>query len=108
MIENQNSVQRQLVLLAQAMLDGELSFFEGAAQVVALKRGLIELTDRDPDFDVFFIIQSETDHLPLESQRAQWSPTALAELGPEFERTEDWAKTFAPKACENLIQRFKK
>lgn len=96
----------QLVSLAQAMLDGGLSFLEGAVQVLAIKSRLSGIADRDPDFDAFAAIQSETDHLPLEAQRPLWSPSALAELEPEFRRTEEWAKSFAPLACKNLITRF--
>ncbi|WP_423760468.1 DUF2489 domain-containing protein [Burkholderia sp. NLJ2] len=95
-----------LASLAQAMLDGNQSFFEGAVQVLAIKSRLSGIADRDPDFDAFVAIQSETDHLPLKAQRSLWSPSALAALEPEFRRTEEWAKPFASLACKNLIVRF--
>jgi hypothetical protein len=88
------------------MLDGQLSFFEGAVQVLAIKSRLDALADRDPDFDAFVVIQSESDHLPLEAQRSQWAPTALAKLELEFQRTEEWARSFAPQACRRPIARF--
>jgi hypothetical protein len=88
------------------MLNGELSFVEGAMQVLAIKSRLSGVADRDPDFDVFAVIQSETDHLPRDAQRSLWSPTALAGLEPEIRRAEEWAKSFAPSACRNLIARF--
>ncbi|PJO24578.1 DUF2489 domain-containing protein [Burkholderia glumae] len=106
MNEGETLERSRLVSLAQAMLDGKLSFFEGAVQVLAIKSRLSGIADRDPDFDAFVAIQSETDHLPREAQRSLWSPAALAELGPEFRRTEEWAKFFAPQACRNLIARF--
>jgi hypothetical protein len=96
----------RLVSLAQAVLNGRLSFFEGAAQVLAIKSRLGEVVDRGTDFDVFVAIQSETDHLPLQVYRPLWAPAALAELESEFNRTEEWAKSFAPQACRNLIARF--
>lgn len=98
--------RRQLVSLAQAMLDGKLSFLEGAARILAIKKSLSGIANRDPDFDVFVTIQSETDHLPLPEQRALWAPEALDRLEPEFKRVEEWAKSFAPSACERLIARF--
>ncbi|MFL9999281.1 DUF2489 domain-containing protein, partial [Paraburkholderia sediminicola] len=61
-----------LVRLAHAMLDGNLSFSEGAVQILAVKSRLSGIADRDPDFDAFLVIMSETDHLPLESQRPLW------------------------------------
>ena len=106
MNETETVEHSRLVSVAQAMLDGELSFFEGAVQVLAIKSRLSGIADRDPDFDAFVVIQSETDHLPLEAQRSLWSPAALAALEPEFQRIEEWAKPFASPACRNLIARF--
>jgi hypothetical protein len=106
MNEGENLDRSRLVSVAQAMLDGKLSFFEGAVQVLAIKSQLIGVAERDPDFDAFVAIRSETDHLPLEAQRSLWSPIALAELEPEFKQTEEWAKAFAPRACRKLIERF--
>jgi hypothetical protein len=106
MNDGEDVERRRLVLLAQSMLDGEISFFEGAIQVLSIKARLRGIADRDPDFDAFLAIQSETDHLPLAAQRPLWSPDALAALEPEFRRTEEWAKTFASQACRNLITRF--
>lgn len=99
--------RRSLVSLAQAMLDGNLSFFEGAAQVLALKNQIGGIEDTDPDFNAFVAIASETDHLPLKKVHSLWSPEALKRLEPEFSQTEEWASSFAPFACKNLIARFK-
>ncbi|MCE9535549.1 MAG: DUF2489 domain-containing protein, partial [Nitrospirae bacterium] len=64
------------------------------------------IADRDPDFDVFVAIESETDHLPLHAQQHLWDPEALATLAPEFAKTEIWATSFTPTACHSLISRF--
>lgn len=106
MNENETIECRRLVVLAQAMLDGNLSFIEGAVQVLAIKNQLGRVAERDPDFGVFLVIRSETDHLPLEEQRPLWAPEALERLEPEFKRTEEWARSFAPAACRSLIARF--
>lgn len=102
----ESSAREKLVSLAKEMINGELSYFEGAPKVHALKESIGGIADRDTDFDAFEVISSETDHLPLEAQRHLWSPSALAALVPEFEKTEQWASEFAPKACQNLIGRF--
>lgn len=101
------SARAKLVTLAEQMLAEELSFFEGAAQIVEIKKMIEGIPDRDPDFDVFSLICSETDHLPLKSQRGAWSEEALARLEPEFSLTESWARSFAPAACRNLVTRFR-
>src|ERR1700749_1305835 len=94
--ENEALTRRRLVSLAQAILGGSLSFLEGAIQVLAVKSQLRRVADRDQDFDVFLLIQSETDHLPLEEQRPLWAPEALERLKSEFNESEEWARSFAP------------
>lgn len=104
--ETELSAREKLVTLAKEMIDGELSYFEGAQKVLALKKSIGGVTDKDPDFNAFVAISSETDHLPLKAQRHLWSPLTLAALEEEFEKTEQWASEFAHKACHNLIGRF--
>ncbi|WP_213304756.1 DUF2489 domain-containing protein [Paraburkholderia sacchari] len=106
MTEQEILARRSLVAIAQAMLDGKLPFLEGAVRVLAIRNQLSEIADRDPDFDVFVVIRSETDHLPLEEQRSMWLPEALDRLESEIKQSEEWAQSFAPQACRNLIERF--
>src|SRR5260221_14461694 len=98
--------RRAIVTLAQEMLVGRLSYFEGAPRICSLRSQIHGIAERDPDFDAFTLIASETDHLPLEAQRHLWSPAAIDRLRPDFVRTEKWASEFAPGACRNLITRF--
>jgi hypothetical protein len=98
--------RQELVSLATAMLNGTMSYFEGAAKVLQIKGLVGGATDRDKDFDAFVVIGSETDHLPLAQQRRLWSKEALKKLEPEFIKTEEWASEFAPRACKNIIARF--
>jgi len=104
--ETEIKARGQAVTLAIEMLSGRLSYLEGAPRILALQSKIGGLEDRDHDFDVFVLIASETDHLPLEKQRALWSSAALERLTPEFERAEKWAAQFAPEACRNIIARF--
>ena len=103
---DERNARLKLVAFAEAMIKNELSFFEGASKVLSLKDDIGGISDRDHDFDAFVTITSETDHLPLEQQKHLWSKSALAKLEPEFNKTEEWAKTFAPEACKNIIARF--
>jgi hypothetical protein len=82
----------ELVALAKAMLAGELPYAEGAYQICRLRGRIEGLADQDQDFDAFMLIESETDHLPLQAQRHLWSDRALKELEPEFERSQTWAR----------------
>ena len=73
--------RKKLLTLCQAMLSGEIFFFEGAAQVCSLRHN-IEVAEDDPDLRAFVVIQSETDHLPLRDIQHRWSPEALERLRP--------------------------
>lgn len=104
--EHEALAREALIRLVAEMLDERQSFFEGAAKVLRLKSAVGGVSDRDPDFDAFAVIVSETDHLPLKEQRHLWSTKVLADLQPEYERTEAWAQNFAPAACRRLLERF--
>jgi hypothetical protein len=104
--EFETQARSALVALAAAMLASDISYFEGACEVLRLKASIGGVPERDPDFDAFFVIESETDHLPLKAQQHLWNSEALAMLAPEFDKTEEWAGTFAPAACRGLIARF--
>jgi hypothetical protein len=106
MNDSENQARQHLLELLHAMLNGELSYFEGAAQVLNIDHRLLDIPERDSDLDKFVLIRSETDHLPLKQQQKLWSADALERLREEFAQTEEWARSFAPEACRNLIARF--
>jgi len=98
----QQQARQQLLALCQAMLTGELSFFEGSLQVCVL-HGMVGIADSDPDVQALALIVSETDHLPPQAIQHRWSAAALVRLQPEFVKTEEWARGFADQACRNLV-----
>jgi hypothetical protein len=104
--EFEREARRALVIVARQMLNGGLSFLEGAHRIVALRGSIGGVAERDADFDAFMVVESETDHLPLVAQRPLWSSQALAALEPEFARCEAWASGFIPCACAFLMTRF--
>ena len=100
------SPEQYAVVLAKTMLERKLSFFEGAVLMAPLRFHIKGVEQFDEDFIVFVVIESETDHLPLQAHRHLWNEDSLKKLEPEFIHTEEWASTFAIKACENIIKRF--
>ena len=104
--EREAEAREALVRLATAMLDGKLSYFEGAVEVLGLKSEVGGVPESDPHFDAFVVIESETDHLPLRAQRHLWNDEKLDKIQPEFEHIEKWAASFASVACLGLIERF--
>jgi hypothetical protein len=103
--DTQASARAKLVVLCHQMLAGELSFFEGAIQVCAL-RSALQVSDSDSDILSFIAIGSETDHLPPKHVQPHCSSSMLERLQPEFDKAELWANSFAVQACRNLIERF--
>jgi hypothetical protein len=57
-------------------------------------------------FNLFVTIDTETDHLPLGAERANWDMGALAERDEEISRVEDFYRTEVFSACRELIRRY--
>jgi hypothetical protein len=104
--EEDVAAARQLVVeTARAMLDGRLSFIEGARRISGRKWD-VDLPELDPDMVRFLLIDSETDTLPFGDVRPLWQPAALAKLQPEIERSGQWARATGWAACQSLTARF--
>jgi hypothetical protein len=77
-----------------------------ASRELSSLRFAVGVANDDPDFTVFVAVNSETDALPLGSERSQWSPEALARLEREVADARDWAMTQSRQALENIVRRF--
>lgn len=105
-IADERFARRELVELARAMLRGELSFLDGAEDILRLRGRIGGIPDDDPDFTDFVLIESETDHLPLTRVRSLWADEALRRIAPKIAQAERWASDVGTEACRNLISRF--
>ena len=90
---------------AKAMLDGSMDYLEGS-QVLSTIRYDVGLEDRDPDFEVFVLIDSETDSLPIGHARQYWNKEALEKLQPEYDSSIEWAKRMSQENCKSIVRRF--
>lgn len=97
--------RRQIVSICQTMLEGCLSYIEGARQIVAL--GFTAKLSADPDILAFHGIDSETDDLPFGEVRKLWSADSLTKLEPRIAQCQEWAENFGREHCQNLVSRFK-
>lgn len=100
-----SSVRKQVVDIAKSILNGKMSFVEGARLLSSL-RPEAAVHDEDADFMVFAAIDSETDSLPIGTVRQYWSNDALEKLDTEIIEAELSAKRLGGDACESLILRF--
>lgn len=99
------SVRSNAVRIAAGMLAGAVPILEGCHSLAAL-RWQVEVGERDPDFDLFVMLSSEIDALPVGQVRALWSAEALAQLEPEIQSAIEWATRYAVPACESIVRRF--
>jgi hypothetical protein len=97
--------RRRAALVAQEALGGARDPVVAALELCGL-RSAVGVPEDDSDFACFMLINSETDALPLETERSQWSAEALARLEPEVTRARDWARAVGDPAFENVVRRF--
>ncbi|WP_131721641.1 DUF2489 domain-containing protein [Xanthomonas sp. NCPPB 1128] len=91
--------------LAAGIVAGSIPLLDGCRRLAALGHR-VGVSDDDPDFRMFSLIESETDALPIGPIRKEWAPDALAELAPELLRADAWARPMALCACQSVIARF--
>ncbi len=69
-------------------------------------RFAVNTAEDEPDFICFVAIDSETDSLPVGSEREQWSSDALSRREKEIADASRWASTYGRQAFENVVARF--
>jgi hypothetical protein len=94
-----------VVNIAQDFLDGRIGVIQASRQLSAL-RFAIAGDESDPDFLTFVGIESETEDLPVDQARQQWSPDALAAKDAEIVRCEALYREAAREAASHLVARF--
>jgi hypothetical protein len=94
----------KVVAICEAILQEEIGVIAGSRQLNSLGHQLCD--DFDKDFRPFVAIDSETDHLPVDRERQNWSQEALERKDREISEYEIAAKEEAFEACKILIQRF--
>lgn len=95
----------EIVRVARAILNGTIGIIEGSRTLHGL--GHEECADDlDPDFSIFVVIDSDTDHLPVGDVRKMWLEDALVEKDEEIRKIIDFYKEDVLRACSNIILRF--
>jgi hypothetical protein len=102
--EHRQFLSRKIVAAAQSILSGEIGVVAGAYELGSLGRQIG--ANRDPDFELFIGIDSETDHLPVGEVRKYWNPEALRAKDAELARFESQVRDRAFEACRSLIQKY--
>lgn len=94
----------KIVAICEEILAGKIGIIAGSRSLVSLHFQLFEKDDSD--FSVFRLIDSDTDHLPVDEERKNWSIKALERKDEEIKEHESFYEDMAFTACKELIERF--
>ena len=98
------SRRRELLDIAEAILRGDIGVILGSRRMQAFR---FDLGDEfDADFMTFVAVDSETDHLPVDDERRNWSDDALTRKDAEISEAEDFHRQEVFRACRQVIARF--
>lgn len=94
----------KIVAICEAVLAEEIGIIAASRHLSAL--GLKLFKGRHEDFITFDVVDSETDNLPIDIERKNWSAEALARKDKEIADTEALYRNDVIAACRKLIERF--
>ena len=94
----------KIVAICEAMLREEIGIIAGSRRLTGLGFELFD--DHNKDFLTFVAIDSETDHLPVDAERQNWSVEALEIKDKEIANYEESVKEDALGICKKLIKKF--
>ena|SRR5579871_3618109 len=103
--ESQKRNRKRVLVVAKDTLDGIVGIIEGSRMLFDLRHTVTE-DSFDPDFNIFVLVASETDHLPIGEVRKYWAPDSLAQKDIEIKETEEFYRNDVKAGCRKLIQRF--
>ena len=96
--------RRRVVARARDLVDGRLGVIACAREMGKLAFWLRE--ENDPSFMLFRAIDSESDSLPVGSEREFWSESALREEDQKIHAFEDSWREDAVQAAKVLLAKY--
>lgn len=94
----------KIVAICEAVLAEEIGIIAASRRLSALGMELFD--GHDEDFIMFDAVDTETDHLPVDKERRNWSAEALKRKDAEIAEAEAFYKDEVFAACTKLIERF--
>jgi hypothetical protein len=101
-------IRGKIVAVCEAILDEEIGVVAGSRRISDFECELDDELDDESyeDLKPFIGINSETQHLPVNWERRNWSAGALERKDKEIAEAETFYKDKAFAACRKLIARF--
>ena len=97
-------IRGKIVAICEAAVAEEINIISASRRLTAL--GLRLFDGHHEDFNTFRGVDSETDHLPVDTERKNWSAEALKRKDEEIAEAEAIYKKDVTAACWKLIERF--
>jgi len=86
-------------------LSGALGLIEASRKITSYAHRLRETTD--PDFSLFILIDSDSDHLPIGIYREGWNSNSLEKKDKEIQVIEEFYRQDAQLAAKTLLNKLK-
>ena len=97
-------IRGKIVAICEATLAEEIGIIAASRRLSAL--GLELFDRRHEDFITFDAVDSETDHLPVDKERNNWSAEALERKDAEIAKAEALYRNNVIAACKKLLEQF--
>ena len=105
MSRDSENCERKWPRLRAELLQASFHYSTGARRIASL-RFEIEGCERDQDYVVFVVIDSETDHIPKTAARSLCTQSWLEKCDAELRDIGVFYERQIKDACNNLIARF--
>jgi hypothetical protein len=102
--EYSDYLRLELVATAKSVLSGEMGIIAGSRLLWRLGDELNN--QHDPDFKIFIAADTETDHLPVDKERENWSEEALKRKDVEIAEYEAHYRQKVMDGCRRILERY--
>jgi hypothetical protein len=102
--QERQEFRHRIVTRCRDLLEGRIGVIEASRE---LSRSRFEAdAETDPDLGVFVAIDSETNHLPVGTDRREWAPDALEAKDREIREYEQASRDDAYRAARSLLKKY--
>lgn len=91
---------KRLRALCQRIADGKETLIEGCLKMMPYRFWMRE--EDNPDWEIFGVVSSDTDHLPIGEVRQYWAPDVLKRKEREIAEIEAFYRADVLRAVEQI------
>jgi hypothetical protein len=95
---------RRLRALASRVAQGKETVIEGSRNMLKYRLWMRE--EQNKDFDIFVVVGTQSDHLPVGSVRQYWAPDALLQKDKEILKLEDLYRVRVIRSATRIYEKY--